>query len=441
MKRPGGIEDTRVDSKILRCQDETWECLPGMIDKVVLRHFMCHQEFIYSPTRRVNFLAGQNGSGKSAVLTGVLFCLGAKAKDLGKSSLRDLIREGSSSCSVEVSLCNRGENGYRTEEFGPLLVVIRTLSRSGGSTYKFKDSRGHLVPIKKPSRELTRILSAFSIQITNPVTILMQETAKTLLKDATEKKLYTFFMLASQLEDCKKFYSSANEKKLEAETRLEEKVGYKESLEKEYKKWKKEYDFLQSIESRRKDIKNMKAELAWSIVKELEGHEKTLERTSEGLNAKTQKYDKLIEDREETARELKLKKSEKDKELTHFKEIESSLQAEKASAKEVLLKAEAGLKTSSRKREDFNRRARDLDREISDLKTLVQRLKAQDVSETQEKRKSREAAKEALNDAIAAANRSIEKTIEGIEDRAREKRHEMSANKSKMEALKRRLKA
>ena len=48
----------------------------GRIIKVRLKNFMNHAEFDYKPTERLNFLNGSNGSGKSAILTAIVFGLG-----------------------------------------------------------------------------------------------------------------------------------------------------------------------------------------------------------------------------------------------------------------------------------------------------------------------------------------------------------------------------
>ncbi|CAB4055512.1 SMC6 [Lepeophtheirus salmonis] len=280
MKRPAEEDSQQRVSKSLRGEKEDWERLPGMIEKVVLKQFMCHQEFVYSPTRRVNFVAGQNGSGKSAVLTGILFGLGGKAKDLGKSSLKDLIREGS--------------NGFRS------------INRSGGNSYKFKDAKGHIVPVKKPSKELSRILTAFSIQITNP-----------------------------------------------------------------------------SIETRRKDIKGMKAELAWSIVKELENQDKEITLSIDNLNKKVQKYDNLYMEKNEVYEKLKSKKDKVGEDLKSVRATEEALQEEKYAAKQALQVADTHVKSSSRKMDELKRRLNqirehrhEMSASKSKMETLSKRIKS-----------------------------------------------------------------
>jgi len=53
-----------------------WGAQAGCILKVRLKNFMNHAEYEYTPTERLNFINGSNGSGKSAVLTAIVFGLG-----------------------------------------------------------------------------------------------------------------------------------------------------------------------------------------------------------------------------------------------------------------------------------------------------------------------------------------------------------------------------
>lgn len=77
-------------------QDNFLEESPsGYIKKVILRNFMCHEHFELELGSRLNFIVGNNGSGKSAILTAITIGLGAKASETNRgSSLKDLIREG-----------------------------------------------------------------------------------------------------------------------------------------------------------------------------------------------------------------------------------------------------------------------------------------------------------------------------------------------------------
>ena len=57
---------------------------------------MCHDSFELKLGPQLNFIIGRNGSGKSAILTGISVGLGAKATDTNRgSTIRDLIKDGS----------------------------------------------------------------------------------------------------------------------------------------------------------------------------------------------------------------------------------------------------------------------------------------------------------------------------------------------------------
>jgi chromosome segregation ATPase len=58
--------------------------------------------------------SGVNGSGKSAVLTGIVFGLGGTARTSNRgSSNKAFIRNGQNRATVEIHLYNGGENAYR----------------------------------------------------------------------------------------------------------------------------------------------------------------------------------------------------------------------------------------------------------------------------------------------------------------------------------------
>ena len=58
----------------------------GKILTVKLRNFMCHSNLTVDFNARTNLLVGQNGSGKSAILTALIIGLGSKANATNRSS-------------------------------------------------------------------------------------------------------------------------------------------------------------------------------------------------------------------------------------------------------------------------------------------------------------------------------------------------------------------
>jgi AAA15 family ATPase/GTPase len=90
-----------------------------------MKNFMCHEVFDYTPTRKVNFLTGVNGSGKSAVMSALIFGLGGGSKITNRGSAnKNLIRTGQGQASVEISLYNRGETAYRSVSFFFVIYYI-----------------------------------------------------------------------------------------------------------------------------------------------------------------------------------------------------------------------------------------------------------------------------------------------------------------------------
>ncbi|CRK22251.1 hypothetical protein BN1723_012635 [Verticillium longisporum] len=67
----------------------------GIIENVECINFMCHERLYVELGPLINFIVGENGSGKSAVLTALTLCLGAKASSTNRGgSLKSFIKEG-----------------------------------------------------------------------------------------------------------------------------------------------------------------------------------------------------------------------------------------------------------------------------------------------------------------------------------------------------------
>lgn len=96
-------EDHAQVRRIIECADA------GVIESVSLQNFMCHQNLSIELGPNMNFIIGENGSGKSAILTAITVCLGGKAAISGRgSSLKTLVRSGQKQAIVTIKLKNRG---------------------------------------------------------------------------------------------------------------------------------------------------------------------------------------------------------------------------------------------------------------------------------------------------------------------------------------------
>lgn len=176
----------------------------GVILKVYVENFMCHKKLSIDLCRNVNFIHGQNGSGKSAVLAAIQICLGAGARRTHRArNLKDLVRkESSSSAKVRVTLLNQGADGYQRDVYGGTITVERSISIHGGyNGYRLLDQNQK--EQSKSKRDLDAMLDQLNIQVENPVAVLDQEEAKKFLTGKPQDK-YNFFMKATELEriDC-----------------------------------------------------------------------------------------------------------------------------------------------------------------------------------------------------------------------------------------------
>lgn len=161
----------------------------GVIKSLTLTNFMCHSNFTHDFHSNLNFITGQNGSGKSALLSGILIALGGKATVTSRTtSVKSLVQKGKSTCRVSVTLLNK--RGLR--RYGDEISIERWLNVGGSGGYRIKSTGGddpdrcfNWRPLKRP--ELNSILLGLNIQIDNPVAILNQEVARSFLRSKDPK--------------------------------------------------------------------------------------------------------------------------------------------------------------------------------------------------------------------------------------------------------------
>lgn len=175
------------------------EC--GVITRIYCENFMCHRKLTVDLCRNVNFVYGQNGSGKSAILAAIQICLGAGARRTHRArNLKDLVRKDSNVgyAKVRVTLLNKGSDAFRYEDYGDQITVERTIASKGGyNGYKLFNYK--MEEVSRSKKDLDELLDKVNAQVENPVAILDQEEAKKFLTGKAEDK-YAFFMKATELE-------------------------------------------------------------------------------------------------------------------------------------------------------------------------------------------------------------------------------------------------
>ncbi|XP_061207167.1 structural maintenance of chromosomes protein 6 isoform X2 [Neopsephotus bourkii] len=206
-------DESNEEENLLSSADSSFSSLStegevGIIEDIQLKNFMCHS--MLGPFQfgsNLNFVVGNNGSGKSSVLTALIVGLGGKATATNRgSSLKMFVRDGETSADISITLRNQGRDAFKPEVYGSSIIVNQHINLDGSRSYRLKSKSGNLISSKK--EELVGILDHFNIQVDNPVSVLTQEMSKHFLQSKNEGDKYKFFMKATQLEQMKEDYSS-----------------------------------------------------------------------------------------------------------------------------------------------------------------------------------------------------------------------------------------
>uniref|UniRef100_A0A7N5ZST4 Structural maintenance of chromosomes protein 6 n=1 Tax=Anabas testudineus TaxID=64144 RepID=A0A7N5ZST4_ANATE len=266
---PVGTEDTLDDSIH---QGPSSKCFPhsgdiGIVESITLKNFMCHHllgPFQFGPN--VNFIVGNNGSGKSAILTALIVGLGGKATFTNRGvSLKDFVKTGDNTADITIKLRNRGPDAYKRDVYGDSISIEHRISSDGSRTCKLKSKSGQLISNKK--EELTTILDHFNIQLDNPVSILNQEMSKQFLHSKSESDKYKFFMKATLLEQMKRDYIHIKHTKTVTRQQVERQEECLKDLKQEFLQRKERYENLSSFSEMKVALENLKKAMAWCLVR------------------------------------------------------------------------------------------------------------------------------------------------------------------------------
>lgn len=260
----------------------------GFIKKLTLKNFMCHDHFELEFGPQMNFIIGRNGSGKSAVLTGISVGLGAKATDTSRgSSIKSLIKDGKSTARIVVEIDNNGLDSYERETYGNTIIVERKLTREGSNAYAIKSETGALVSTKK--RTLDDILQKFFIVVNNPLSFLSQDKAREFIANSTEQSRFNYFSEGSNIQSILLNYQEASKNILSLQSRLQAAQTYYEEACRKYDESERAYKKYKHSHTLRQQLEKINGKIFWFNVEVLERRMKkkdaeVLERQQEILN-------------------------------------------------------------------------------------------------------------------------------------------------------------
>lgn len=317
----------------------------GIIERLELRNFMCHDYFELSLGPQLNFIIGRNGSGKSAILTGISVGLGAKAADTSRgSSLKKLIKDGKNTARITIVLKNEGKEAYNPEVFGPKIVIERKLQRQGTNSYSIKTSSLKTVSSKKSL--IDKILYNFNITVDNPLALLSQDKAREFLTLTTDHSKYEYFMAGSLINDILENYHLTSRNIVEVQKKMEIARSHLEVATSKYEETAKVYNRFRKSDALRRLLELIHAKIYWFnvlvIEKKIQKYQTQLTQAKEEIEVIDQKlreFESKSEKRKENLEKIKEKKYIIDEEInessTNYEEAKVSYQNMKMGISEI----------------------------------------------------------------------------------------------------------
>ncbi|KAL7790371.1 hypothetical protein V8C37DRAFT_185899 [Trichoderma ceciliae] len=361
-------DDQQATQKLMRrTTTQTFDNMvaeSGIIESITCYNFMCHERLHVELGPLINFIVGENGSGKSAVLTALTLCLGGKASDTNRGgSLKSFVKEGREHGSLVVKIKNAGSDSYQPDTYGSSIIVERHFSRSGSSGFKIKTEQGKIVSTKK--QEVEEISEWYALQIGNPLTVLSQDNARQFLNAASPAQKYKYFVSGVQLEQLD------NDYKMSQDT-LDKTLILRDDLDEKIAHVKKEMDDAQRLaeiarrnQGLREKARHYRNQLVWSQVVERE-------RELEQRNADLTRRDQEIITRERDCDDMSKKLDEHEERLARVQEAREALDNEGNTFQEKILEAETAWNDAKRKQTELQREERDAHMRLKTLRTDIQ---------------------------------------------------------------------
>ncbi|KAL6131829.1 hypothetical protein ACLB2K_070202 [Fragaria x ananassa] len=237
----------------------------GIVQKIRLENFMCHTSLQIELGDWVNFITGQNGSGKSAILTALCVAFGSRAKETQRgSTLKDFIKTGCSYAVVHVELKNQGEDAFKHDIYGDVIIIERKISSGSSNATVLKDHQGRKVASRK--EDLRELIEHFSIDVESPCVIMGQDRSREFLHSGNDKDKFKFFYKATLLQQVEELLQDIEKQLEKANVVVDHLEGSIRPIERELHELQEKIRNLEHVEEISQQAKQLKKKLAWSWV-------------------------------------------------------------------------------------------------------------------------------------------------------------------------------
>lgn len=335
----------------------------GYIRRLTLKNFMCHDHFELDFGPHMNFIIGRNGSGKSAILTGLSVGLGAKAMDTNRgSSIRSLIKDGKSIARIIVVFDNNGYDPFEKNVYGSTITIERKLSREGTNSYYIRSENGQIISTKK--KTVDEILQKFFVIVNNPLSFLSQDKAREFIASSTEQSRFTYFSEGTNIQTILLNYQDASRNILDLQQRLKTAREFLYDACQRYKDCERTYQKYKHSHNLREQAERINGKMYWFNVEVME------RRLNKKNEEKAQKH-KEIEDLHAAAEMKKQLVTNLESKLAlqagEFEAVREELEVKKAD----VLKAEVDANEASLQTQQFRNDLKSYKEEVDEFRRQI----------------------------------------------------------------------
>ncbi|KAJ3219759.1 Structural maintenance of chromosomes protein 6 [Dinochytrium kinnereticum] len=403
----------------------------GTIEHIELVNIMCHSYLQVNLNSNINFVIGHNGSGKSAILTALTICLGGKASFTNRaSSVKNLLKEGTTMGSITVRIRNMGPDAYKPEFYGKKIIIERRISKEGSNGYKIKSEKGTLISTLRD--EVTAICDHLSIAIDNPMAILTQDTSRMFLANSTPKDKYNFFLKGTLLAQLSADHALLNEYISRASGTLNIKEQALPEMKKNVDELKTRWKEIEKWQDLEKTIDEEKNKMAWAFVNQKEEELQKVEKEKERAEAKLENTLPHIRESEEKIATYKNEKIDIGDQMNALKETGAPLVDRMKALKNDQRNQKDKLRDIKNEETRINREISKFSNERDDYQKKIDVEARKLLDSIRDLREEKQREKEELKEVLQQENREVEQAMADI-DKATASRNEVSSRRVALE--------
>ncbi|GLC37834.1 hypothetical protein PLESTB_001481400 [Pleodorina starrii] len=314
----------------------------GHLHRIQLVNFMNHENLEVLFNKHVTFVAGLNGSGKSALLQGLQACLGASARDTGRgSSLGNWVRRERRTATVTLEMWNTTEEEvemqkwppFRHELYGSMIRIVRKISAGEpdaagnrtvtASSYQLFAADGSEVKPsvmrQSASKEVGVLAEHFNVDASNPLIVITQDMAAR-FHQATQGprcKKYEMYMAGTCLAKTRDTLAAAHVNVARTHRNLLEHLERLRTKQSKVKELERRLKTLQDAEIFKSHLANLEVATVWAIVEEARAGLREQKAAAAAFPARVAELEEAVRAAETAAEELQSREAALRDEMEH----------------------------------------------------------------------------------------------------------------------------